>query len=401
MARKLDLRTGHAVWEAYPAPDVKTAPLGEDVAADMLVVGLGISGALVAEAASAAGLSVGAIDRRGPLLGSTAATTALAQHEIDQPLTVLAEKLGADKAERAWRRSRLALGNLQARIEELGIACAMQPRPSLYLAGDVLDGQGLRAEAEARRLAGLHAEFLPRAELKEKFGIDREGAVLSRGNLALDPLQLAGGMAPAAQKRGARFFSPVEAVRFTEGRYGVTAETAAGPKITAQFCVLATDYELADIVPHARHRIIAAWAIAARRQPSKIWPQAAFVWEASDPYLYLRATRDGRVICGGEDEDFSDEAKRDALIGEKAARIAEKLKELIPGLDPKPAFRWTGSFGTTETGLPIIGLLPKRERILAVMGYGGNGITYSRIAAEIAAAVLAGKRDRDADLYAF
>jgi len=35
-----------------------------------------------------------------------------------------------------------------------------------------------------------------------------------------------------------------------------------------------------------------------------------------------------------------------------------------------------------------------------VMGYGGNGITFSQIASEIRSA-LAGRPDRDADLFAF
>jgi glycine/D-amino acid oxidase-like deaminating enzyme len=35
----------------------------------------------------------------------------------------------------------------------------------------------------------------------------------------------------------------------------------------------------------------------------------------------------------------------------------------------------------------------------AVMGYGGNGITFSRIAAELVATELAGREDADADLY--
>ena len=35
----------------------------------------------------------------------------------------------------------------------------------------------------------------------------------------------------------------------------------------------------------------------------------------------------------------------------------------------------------------------------AVLGYGGNGITYARIAAELIATELGGGRDADADLY--
>jgi len=81
-------------------------------------------------------------------------------------------------------------------------------------------------------------------------------------------------------------------------------------------------------------------------------------------------------------------------------RIAEKLGRLFPTLDTKPQFAWTGSFGTTSSGLPIIGHLPRHPGIFAVMGYGGNGITFSQIASEIRSA-LAGRPDRDADLFAF
>ena len=49
------------------------------------------------------------------------------------------------------------------------------------------------------------------------------------------------------------------------------------------------------------------------------------IWEASDPYLYIRTTPDGRVICGGEDEDFADDEKRDALIPRKTATLRRKL----------------------------------------------------------------------------
>ena len=123
------------------------------------------------------------------------------------------------------------------------------------------------------------------------------------------------------------------------------------------------------------------------------------IWEASDPYLYLRTTHDGRVICGGADEPFSDEERRDALIGGKTDEIAGKLARLLPGIDATPAFAWAGSFGATATDLPIIRRLERRPRMHAVMGYGGNGITYSRIAAELIATELDGGEDADADLY--
>ncbi len=57
------------------------------------------------------------------------------------------------------------------------------------------------------------------------------------------------------------------------------------------------------------------------------------MWEASDPYLYMRATADQRILVGGEDAKTADPKKRDALIPEKALALMRKLKKLLPGRD--------------------------------------------------------------------
>lgn len=401
MPRKLDLRTGRAVWFTYRAPTVHFDELTRDAKVDVLIVGMGISSAMMAEALTAQGRSVICVDRRGPLKGSTPATTALVQFEIDQPLTTLSRMIGKAAARQAWRRSRLAVTNLRGRIDELGINCDLIGRQSLYLAGSTLGPSDLRAEAEARREAGIAAEYLTASELKSRFGIVRDGAILSHNNLALNPRQLTAGLFNKALQRKAKFYSPVEATTFHDTRDEVIVGTKNGPTITAKHVVLATGYELTDIVPNAAHQIISTWAIATRPQLRNLWPSAAFIWEASDPYLYMRSTSDGRVICGGEDEEFSDEETRDKLLAHKAMRISEKLSKLMPRIDSTPEFSWTGSFGTTTTGLPYIGAIPRHPRIFAVMGYGGNGITFSQIASEVVSASLENLDDMDAGLFAF
>ena len=401
MPRKLDLRTGRPVWLSYRAPPVPVLRLTRDVKADVLIVGMGISGAMMAEAVTAQGRSVICIDRRGPLKGSTLATTALVQFEIDQPLTKLTGMIGRTAAQQAWRRSRLAVTSLQGRIDEIGIKCDLARRQSLYLAGNVLGPSELRAESDARRAAGIAARYLAGNELKRRFGIARPGAILSHDNLGLDPRKLTAGLFNHALRRKARLYAPAEAIEFDDTRDEVIVGTKDGPTITARHVVLATGYELTDIVPRTAHRIVSTWAIATRPQPRNLWPGAAFIWEAADPYLYMRSTADGRVVCGGEDEEFTDEQKRDALLAEKTRCVASKLEKLVPGIDAAPDYAWTGSFGTTTTGLPYIGAVPRHPRIFAVMGYGGNGITFSQIASEILSNVLEGRDDADAPLFAF
>jgi len=399
--RKLDLRTGIPVWAAFAAPRIATTALRHDARCDALVVGLGISGAMVAEKLSASGLSVMGVDRRGPMLGSTAATTALVQFEIDQPLTRLVTQIGEAQAVQAWRRSRLAVINLRGRIEELGIDCDLAVTRSLYLAGNSLGPGGLREEAAARRAAGLSANYLPPSKLKEQFGIERKGAILSHDNLALDPRKLTAGLLKKAAGRKTRLHAPVEVTSLEAGPRAISARTKDGPTITARYVVLATGYELLSRVPSTGHSVVSTYAIATKPQRRALWPGPAFIWEASDPYLYARATPDGRVICGGEDEDFENEEARDALIEVKARRIAAKLKKLFPELETTPEFSWAGSFGTTATGLPCIGMLPNQPNVFALQGYGGNGITYSQIGSEIIATTIEGRADQDAPLFDF
>lgn len=401
MKRTLDLRTGEPVWLSYRTSAIPEHPLGHDIKADVLVVGAGISGAMTADLLSEAGHDVVVIDRRGASRGSTPATTALVQYEIDTPLLALSAGIGKDKALRAWRRARLAVLNLKGRIEELAIECNMVSRETLFLAGNMLTGTALREEAEARAGAGLSARYLTAGQLADAYGIDRAGAIVSRDNLALDPVKLTAGLLQRAVGRGARLYAPEEAVDFVHGSDGVRVATRSGHRIDARHVVLATGYELAASVGDARHRIISTWAIATGRQPkSDLVPGEPLIWEASDPYLYLRTTHDGRIICGGEDAEFQDEEKRDALLEQKTARIVEKLGRLLPAIDPTPQFAWAGSFGNTTTGLPLIGPVPHRPRMFALMGYGGNGITFSRIAAEMISTALAGRIDADADIFA-
>src|SRR5258708_3470566 len=157
---KRDLRSGYSIWQRRPLPGVPERRLVRDTRCDVLIIGAGISGALAAEQLTDAGLSVVIIDRRGAVRGSTPASTALLQYEIDTPLSKLAKRIGVARAERIWRRSKLALDALRERTQRLGIEAASVDRSSLYLEGNILDGAGLRAEAQARRRAGFEIRLL-------------------------------------------------------------------------------------------------------------------------------------------------------------------------------------------------------------------------------------------------
>jgi len=366
---------------------------------DVLIVGGGITGAMLAQTLAADGCEVVLVDRRVPAQGATAASTALVQCEIDTPLTALRERIGVADATRAWQRARLAVDGLRATFRTLGIAA--QSRDSLYLAGNRLDAAALSHECASRRAIGLETVYLTAADLRARFGIARKAALLGFDNLAINPRRATTVLLRHAVDNGARLFAPVDVRDIETLKTRTLAHTSDGPTIRARIVVLATGYEFPRLVPMRRHRIITTWAFATRPQPRKLWPEQCLIWEASSPYLYLRTTEDGRVICGGEDSPHAHRPAEDARMEIKLARLRRKLGRLFPQLDTRPQFSWAASFGETTTGLPIIAPIPRHKNCWVALGYGGNGITYARIAADIIRAALTGHPDPDARLYGF
>lgn len=401
LTRTGDLRTGTPVWADRPARGSASSSLESDLKTDVLVVGAGVSGALIGELMAAEGFSVAIVDRRGAAQGSTAASTALIQYEIDTPLIALFKTIGEDAAIRAWRRSHQATANLAARTDRLRIECERQERTSLYLAGDQLDAAGIKQEGEARRAAGFEVDILTRAELKEVYGVDRAAALRGYGDYGADPVRLTKGYLRAAANAGARLYAPVEITAIDCLARGVTATTDRGCSVTCRTVVFATGYEFPKFVPLVGHSVISTFALATPVQRRRLWPQECLIWEASDPYLYLRTTADGRAVIGGEDEEFVDEARRDALLPQKVKAIGRKAQRLFPDLDVTASFAWAGTFGASADGLPTIGEAPGFPNCWAVLGYGGNGITFSRLAAEIIRTALTGGRDPDAEIFKF
>lgn len=368
---------------------------------DVIIVGAGISGALLAEALTRAGKSVLVLDRRAPVVGSTPASTAMIQHEIDVPLTDLRKQMSPRAANAAWRRSVKAVADLIDLTTDLKISCRMEAKPALYLAGDEMDGKALEAEAAARRRIGIRAEFLGPAKLLETYGMARDGAILSHDSASANPAQLAAGLLRAAQKRGAIIAAPVEVSDFAELPSGVALATADGRVLTAEHAVFCTGYEFLEKMQNPLHRMTSTWAIATREiSDMPEWMRDTIVWEASDPYLYFRADPSGRLIAGGEDEETSDKNTRPSVLQRKAREIASKLEALTGVPVGKPDFRWAAPFSVTDDGLPIIDRVAGHERVYAVMGFGGNGITFSMIAAQIVATAIDGGRDPDAGLFA-
>ena len=402
VTRKRDLRTGTPVWLSRGRALAVPRRIPQRKTFDVVIVGAGISGAMLAHRLKRKGNGVLVVDRRPPLHGSTAASTALLQFEIDTPLFELTRRIGREKAERAWRRSLKAVGDLRRVVVREKIRCGWRDAKTLYLAGDAYGHRALRLEVAAREAAGIPGAYLDAGELEDRFNIARTGAILSEGSAQADPVALAAGLLRRATAAGVAIASPVTIKAIAADKTGVILTTDDDIEIATRRAVFCTGYEVLKPIPARGHAIKSTWAFASEPVANAPdWLGDHLIWEGADPYLYLRLTHDGRVVAGGEDEPFSEAHADRKLLIEKTETVAKKVRALVPGLRFRIAHRWGGAFGESDTGLPFIDAVPGHPNCFAVMGFGGNGITYAMIAAEVVARLIPGRMDPDADLYRF
>lgn len=397
LTKTLDLRGGRPCWSA-PEQQVVSDALPSR-AVDVAIVGAGVMGAMLAERLTASGRSVALLDRRPPAAGATAASTALVMWAADTPLSELARRIGETEAARRWRRVHGAVLSLAQRIDALGLDCGWAARPELYLAGDVLDEAGLRTEALTRQAAGLPSQILDAAMVAKRFKIAPRAGLLSGDSYEVDPVALTLGLLAAARRAGATDSFPVDIAGLEFHPDLIGLRTSEGALVTARHVILATGYEAASTYLPDAFTLGSSYAIASPPGMAARWAEKALIWEAADPYLYLRATRDGRIIVGGEDEDFVDADKRDRLIPSKSATLEAKAAALLGG-EPFPVdCGWAATFGGSPDGLPAIGKAKGHERLWLASGFGGNGVTFASLAADMIAGALDGQPDPDESCF--
>ena len=375
-----------------------TAPLKTDVA----IIGGGISGALTAFHLNRAGIDCAVIDARSIGLGSTCASTSLLQYEIDVSLKDLIQKRGRKNAERSYLLCRASIGKLGAIASTVKLAEFATNR-SLYYAAHKKDVTFLKEEFMLRKSIGLQVELLGDGDIREKFKFSAPAAILSADGAFADAYLLTHLIYQYCISKGLQVFDRTYINRIKHHKNKIMLTSQEQATITARKVVFATGYETTHFIDKKIVDLNSTYATVSEHMPDAgvVIDDDVMIWNTADPYLYLRKTIDGRVIVGGRDEGFSSTGKRDKLIRKKTKLLVKDFNRLFPETPFHPEFSWAGTFGSTKDGLPFIGQYSKFPDSYFALGFGGNGITFSLIAAEIITDLVKGKKNKDASIFSF
>ncbi len=398
----MDLRTGHPFWlvkngfiGTYPA-------LHADERCDVVIVGAGITGALIANELSEAGLNCVVLDQRDAGMGSTIASTALLQYEIDTELWELIERVGEQQAVRAYRLGLEAIDRIEELSGQLPTTCEFKRCESFYFASRRSHEKRVLREYECRKRHGFDVEYLDAQRVADQFPFAAPAGILSRGDASIDVFQFTHQLLKLAEKCGTRIYDRTKVVKFDRDADGFQLATDRGPTVRASKLIMATGYESKAYLKSHRGTLHSTFAaISEPMETMPQWPNQCLIWESARPYFYLRTTPDQRILIGGEDTPHSSDHRSESLLARKTERLVRRYEALFPGSPFEVAYNWAGTFGESEDGLACIGEPPEWPGVCFAVGFGGNGITMSVIAAKILADHCLGRPNPDADIYRF
>lgn len=397
----MDLHTPdtYSLRAAGPVPDYPA--LDRDLEAEVLVLGTGISGALTAWALQRAGFACTLIDRRSVATGSTAASTSLLQYELDTSLTELSSRIGRGAAEASYLLCYEAIDRLRQVCADCGAEALFEPRPSLQWASAPGHVPALREECARRRAIGLDVDWVDATTLHQDYFLRKPGALHSRKAAQIDAFALTHQLLRGIVAQGGAVYGHTGATAIEWEAQGVRVRTGNGRQVRARKLVVACGYESQRFLPKTVEELYRTYVLLSEPLPEPaFWKDRALLWETVHPYLYLRSTPDNRLLIGGKDEPFDGQAGFPQLP-QKADALEQSLNELLPGLPFRRALSWAGIFAGTQDGLPYIGAVPGQPHTAYALGFGGNGILFSVLAADAIAGLFQGKDTEAGRLFSF
>ncbi|MEU3726746.1 FAD-dependent oxidoreductase [Streptomyces sp. NPDC031705] len=368
------------------------APLTAPTEVDTVVVGGGIAGISTAWELARAGRGVVLLEADRLASGVTGHTTGKLTALHTAVYDTLRSRHGEDAARLYAASQSAALRHVLTVAEGLGVDCGLERRPALTYCERPDGVEGLRAEAEAARAAGLDASFVTETGLPYPVA----GAVRVENQAQFHPLAYLRALVDDLVAHGGRVY---EGTRVTDvdGGDPCRVTTASGITVTARHVVVATHHPLFDhgvlAARLTQHRdLVVAGPLPADRDPDGMY----ITEEGGKRSVRTAPLGDGRRLLIVTGEAFAPGTGEDTEAGYE--RLLGWTERHFPGVTV--THRWAAQDNSSTDTLPLIGALPTAGgNVYVATGFAGWGMTGGVLAGQLIASLVAGTGERWEGLY--
>ncbi|EIE23568.1 DAO-domain-containing protein [Coccomyxa subellipsoidea C-169] len=376
------------VWDqekqAYKFPSLK-----ENLSADVVVIGAGISGLSIAYNLSKQGKKVVVLEGRSRGSGQTGRTTAHLMMWNDDYYHQVEKQFGADVMSRVADSHRTAIDFVENTVATEGISCEFK-RTDGYLfpqSDSKVDMEMIDKELDAANRAGLIGVRKVDLGGQHTVGGIRE-ALLFPDCADFQPLHYLNGLADAiVNKYGGRIFEHSQVMQ-TKGNKVTTTDdfTVEAPNV-----VLATNSPIHhNLAIHSRQEPYRSYVVGLRI-PEEGFKEGQY-WDTAMPYHYVR--REGNIlVVGGEDHH----------TGVKPKEYEDKFKKL----EEWARSRWTKAGDVVFEPIDMLHLIGKDPlndfqggaTYYVATADSGQGMTGGTLAGIIIADQILGKDNPFSKIY--
>jgi glycine/D-amino acid oxidase-like deaminating enzyme/nitrite reductase/ring-hydroxylating ferredoxin subunit len=357
---------------------------------DVIIAGGGITGITLGVELQRSGKKCLLLEAQTLGFGTTGGTTAHLNTFMDTPYPQLIKNFGLENAKLVAQAAREAIDLVKRNVALYKIDCGFEEVPGYLFSQDEQQTEELNQIQETCLKVGVECAFVDDLPIPISF----DKILKIEGQAKFHPLRYVQRMAEAFEKEGGVIIESCRVMGTSEANEDVEVETSAG-KYYGHHAVFATHIPIGVNLIHFRCSPYRSYAMAVKLEDDA-YPES-LIYDMYDPYHYYRTQDiDGQkyLIVGGDDHRTGEETNTNGcfLKLESHVRSHFNVSQVVS--------QWSSQYFEPADGLPYIGHLPGNpENVLVATGYGGNGMTYSHVAALTLSAIVFGKKTEYEDLF--
>lgn len=378
-----------SLWQSN-VPDYMAKPAGfSQTNYDVLIVGGGITGITTALLLQKQGKSCLVAEAHSLCFGTTGGTTAHINSFLDTSYDQIQSDFSLEAAQLIAKATAQSKELFKKHVSDYKIDCGFEEKEGYVYAQTPEQVEELDAMFEGSKEAGTVIEYADKIPVPIEF----KKAVVYPGQAQFHPTRYVQALAKEFEAGGGVILQNCPVSTFEKEDDLLVVETINGT-IKARNVIWATHIPPGINILHFRNAPYRSYAIAVKLNGE--YPDN-LAYDMYDPYHYYRTQEvDGQkyFIVGGEDHKTAHEENTEACFNNLIAHT-KKYFDVA-----EVSHKWSSQYFEPSDGLAYIGHLPGNpDNVYVATGYGGNGITYSHIAAQVLTGLITKGDSEYKDLF--